>query len=323
MVFFDVGDLPEPTETKDSYDMIIIGGGPAGMTAGLYAVRGGINALLIEKTVQGGQMARTMMIENYPGFQQISGSDLADRMKDHAGYFGLQFLSSEATEIRINGREKEVYTDDGRIIRSQVLIIATGAEHKRLGVAGEDRLEGKGLSYCSICDGPLFTGKDVVVIGGGNSAVDEAIYLSTIANSVTIIHRRDRLRAEKLIQDRAFANSKIHFQWDSIVEEFCGDSKLTHLRLKNKKTNEVREFPTDGAFVYVGLAPNSQLVHGIVPLDEEGFISVNPQTLETQCTGVFAIGDIVKKPIRQIVNAAADGALAATMAIKTYFGESL
>ncbi len=321
MVFFDVGDLSEHTDIKESYDMIIVGGGPAGMTAGLYAARGGLNALLIEKTVQGGQMARTQMIENYPGFQQINGSELSDRMKDHASYYGLQFLPGEVTEISINGREKEVSTDEGRKIRAQVLIIATGAEHKKLGVPGEERLEGKGLSYCSICDGPLFSGKDVVVIGGGNSAVDEAIYLSTITNSVTIIHRRDRLRAEKVIQDKAFANSKIRFQWNSIVEEFCGVSKLTHLRIKNKKTNELSELFTDGAFVYVGLAPNSHLVQGIIPLDEDGFIPVDPQTLETQCAGVFAVGDIVKKPIRQIVNAAADGALAATMAIKAYFGE--
>lgn len=321
MVFFDVGDMGASDELEEAYDMVVVGGGPAGITAGLYAARGGLNVLMIEKAVEGGQMALTKSVENYPGFVTIDGSDLAEKMKAHAVHYGMKSTTGEVTDLRlVSDQIKSIALDDGRSIQAGAVVIATGAHHKRLGVAGEDHFEGKGLSYCSICDGPFFSGREVVVVGGGNSAVDEALYLAQITSKVTIIHRRDQLRAEKLLQDRALSHPKIEFLWDTVVEEFCGEKMLDYLRIRNVKTGASETFPTQGAFIYIGLVPNARLFQHILPLDEEGFIQVDCATLETRIPGVFAAGDVVKKPIRQIVNAASDGALAATMAIKRLNG---
>ncbi len=322
MVFFDLGssiDTGKKKEIEESYDVVIIGGGPAGMTAGVYSARGGLKTLIIEKASEGGQVVLTEEVENYPGFLKITGNDLSQRFSKQARHFGCDIISAEVRNVDVCCDNKFVILDDEKKIKTNVIIIATGASHKKLGVPGETRLNGRGVSYCAICDGAFFRDRHVAVIGGGNSAIEEALYLSQMVSKVTVVHRRDKLRADKIIQDRAFANPKIEFVWDSVISEIEGGNRVSSLSVENLKTGIKSKLDVDGVFIYIGLKPQTDLFKNMIQLTHEGFIIVDKDTLETSIPGIFAAGDVIEKEIRQIVNAAADGAIASSMAIKKYF----
>jgi len=295
-------------------NVIILGGGPAGLTAAIYAARAMLNPLLIESGVMGGQAAITDVLENYPGFPEgIGGAKIAELMEAQARKFGTEILMDEIRSV-----EKR----DGIIVlkgydseyRGKTLIIATGASYKRLGVKGEEELIGRGISFCATCDGAFFKDAKIAVVGGGDSAVKEAIFLTRFASEVYIIHRRDELRAEKIIQQQAFGNPKIKFKWSHIVEEFIGDeSGLKKLRLKDLKENRYYEEEFEGAFIFIGHKPNSDLFRGLVDMDENGFI-ITDEDMRTSVEGIYAAGDVRKKRLRQVITAAGDGAIAAFMA---------
>jgi thioredoxin reductase (NADPH) len=292
------------------YDIIIIGGGPAGLTAGLYASRSNMRTLLLEKMGCGGQSAITDWIENYPGFPEgISGFELSSKIEEQARKFGLTITLEEVSSITVNGTEKTVKTSGGEY-RAGAVIIASGANHKMLQVPGEEELRGKGVSYCATCDGPFFRNKDVIVAGGGNSAVQEAIFLTKFARNVTLVHRRDRLRAAAVLQERAKNNPKIHFQWNAVIEKIAGTEQVEGVVLRNMVTNEVSQLSANGVFVFVGLTPNSSYLCGLVAMDEAGYV-ITDDTMSTNVPGVFACGDIRKKLLRQVITAAGEGATAA------------
>lgn len=295
------------------HDVIIAGAGPAGMTAAVYASRANLDTVLMERGVPGGQMADTEDIENYPGIDHILGMELSNKMFEHAKKFGAQYVYGDIQEVIDHGDYKEVITGD-KTYKAKALIIATGAEYKKLGIKGEEELTGRGVSYCAVCDGAFFKDKEIVVVGGGDSAVEEGVYLTRFAKKVTIIHRRDELRAQKILQDRAFANEKVDFIWDTIVEEIKEkDGKAGILSLKNVKTNETYEYETDGVFIYIGMVPLSEPFKSLGIVDEEGYIPTNAN-METDVPGVFAAGDIRVKDLRQIVTATGDGSIAAETA---------
>ena len=319
LVFFDLGDSSASSQIKEMYDMVIIGGGPAGLTAAIYASRGGLDTLVIEKSSEGGQIAATEKVENYPGFTSIDGLELAERFSEHAKYFGASISNRGVKNITLCCDKKTITLDDSIEIAAKTIVIATGATHRKLNVPGEKEYEGKGVSYCAICDGAFFRDKHVAVIGGGNSAIDEGLYLTQTAAKVTVVHRRNSLRADRILQERAFNNPKMDFIWDAVVEEIQGDAFVNNLLLKNVKDGTNYELQVDGVFIYVGLVPNSALFKNLVQTTPDGFIKVNPVTYETTLPGVFAVGDVIDKELRQIINAAADGASAAASAIKLYF----
>ena len=291
------------------YDVIVLGAGPGGMTAALYASRSNLDTMLLERGLPGGQLNNTADIENYSGFKKITGPDLAVNMFEGAQGFGADYKYGNVTEISDKGAYKEVITDD-EIYKTRSVVIATGAEHRKLNVTGEDSYNGAGVSYCAVCDGAFFKGKKVIVVGGGDSAVEEGTYLTQFASSVTIIHRRDELRAQKILQERAFKNEKMHFIWDSVVEEITGNgSMLTGVQIRNVKTDEVSEVDADGVFIYVGLLPNSDSFRNLGITDEEGWIETN-EVMSTKIPGIYAIGDVRKTPLRQIATAVGDGSLA-------------
>ncbi|HBC96022.1 MAG TPA: thioredoxin-disulfide reductase [Clostridium sp.] len=295
------------------YDSIIIGGGPAGLSAGLYAARSKMDTLLIERAKYGGQITTTDELENYPGsIENCTGTSLSERMKNQALDFGVKFAKDEILDVDIEGIIK-VLKSKKNVYRARTIIIATGANPRLSGFKNEKELRGRGISYCATCDADFFTDLDVAVVGGGDSAITEAIYLTKFAESVTVIHRRDALRATKSLQDRAFHNPKIKFIWNSIVEGALGDEILEGLLIKNKITGETRNLKVDGCFVFVGYEPISQLFQGKVTMDEKGYI-VTDEDMRTNISGVFAAGDIRKKSLRQVITAAADGAVAATTA---------
>ena len=295
------------------YDSIIIGGGPAGLSAGLYAARSKMDTLLIERAKYGGQITTTDELENYPGsIENCTGTSLSERMKNQALDFGVKFAKDEILDVDIEGIIK-VLKSKKNVYRARTIIIATGANPRLSGFKNEKELRGRGISYCATCDADFFTDLDVAVVGGGDSAITEAIYLTKFAESVTVIHRRDALRATKSLQDRAFHNPKIKFIWNSIVEGALGDEILEGLLIKNKITGETRNLKVDGCFVFVGYEPISQLFQGKVTMDEKGYI-VTDEDMRTNISGVFAAGDIRKKSLRQVITAAADGAIAATTA---------
>ena len=301
--------------SSDSFDLIILGGGPAGLTAGLYAARGLLKTLLIERGVPGGQAAVTFHIENFPGFAEgISGAELGQRMHDQARHFGLEFWSAEITGVSLDGPDKVVTTDKG-VFHSRAVILATGAKSNDLGVPGEEQYKGRGVSYCATCDGAFFRDQTVAVVGGGDSAIDEAIYLTRFAKEVIVIHRRNALRATRILQERAKANPKIRFQWDSVVDEIGGGGMVEWVTVRNVKTGEKTKLPVDGVFIYVGLRPTTEFLAGSVALDAHGHVLANEE-METSVPGVFAAGDLRVKNLRQVVTACADGAIAAVNADK-------
>ncbi|PWU69262.1 MULTISPECIES: thioredoxin-disulfide reductase [Gracilibacillus] len=295
------------------YDVIIAGAGPAGMTAAVYTSRANLDTLMLERGIPGGQMANTEDVENYPGYDHILGPDLSNKMFDHAKKFGAEYAYGDIKEV-IDGNEYKTVIAGSKEYKTRALIITTGAQYKKLGVPGEEELGGRGVSYCAVCDGAFFKEKELVVVGGGDSAVEEGVYLTRFASKVTIIHRRDELRAQKILQDRAFKNDKIDFIWDTIVKSINEkDGKVGSVTLLNKKTGEEFEHETNGAFIYIGMVPLSEPFKSLGITNEEGYIPTN-ENMETSVPGVFAAGDIREKELRQIVTATGDGSIAAQAA---------
>lgn len=290
------------------YDTIIIGAGPAGMTASLYAARSNLKVALLERGIPGGQMNNTSDIENYPGYANISGPELAEKMFEPLENLGVEHLFGSVEKIEHQGAIKKVFTED-EVFETKTLIIATGAVHRHLGVSGEEELNSRGVSYCAVCDGAFFRDEDLLVVGGGDSAVEEAVFLTRFANTVTIIHRRDELRAQKLLQERAFANEKIHFIWDSVVKEIKGDKRVSSVMVENVKTGEVSERKFGGVFIYVGLDPVSEFVKDLGITNEAGWI-VTDNHMKTAISGIYAVGDVREKDLRQVTTAVGDGAVA-------------
>ena len=297
------------------YDTIIIGAGPAGMTAALYAARSNLKVALLERGIPGGQMNNTADIENYPGYANISGPELAEKMFEPLENLGVEHLFGLVEKIEDRGDFKEIVTEDERF-EAKTVIIASGANHRHLGVPGEEDYNSRGVSYCAVCDGAFFRDEDLLVVGGGDSAVEEAIFLTRFAKSVTIVHRRDELRAQKVLQDRAFANEKIRFVWDSVVESIHGNErKVTGVTFKNVKTGETSQADFGGIFIYVGLDPVSEFAKDLGITDEAGWILTDHQ-MKTSVAGIYAVGDVRQKDLRQITTAVGDGAIASQEAYK-------
>jgi thioredoxin reductase (NADPH) len=295
------------------YQLIIVGGGPAGLTAGLYSARGGFKVLLIEKEVIGGQIANADRVDNYPGFPEgISGFELARLIHQQATNHGLETMSGEVTGLTSRYGSNIVNTTEGDFI-AQAVIIAGGSQFRKLEVPGEGEFLGKGVSYCATCDGPLFRDKAVAVVGGGDTAVTDALSLSKFASSVKVVHRRNQLRASKVLQRKAQTNPKIEFIWDNVVTEVKGKEKLTDLVLKNTKNDTISLLAVDGVFVAIGLVPNTEYLRGVLPLDEGGYI-ITTELMETTVPGIFAAGDIRHNSVKQAIVAAGNGAVAALSA---------
>lgn len=298
------------------FDLIILGGGPAGLNAALYAKRGGIDVAIIDTSSVGGQPVNYLEIENYLGFPTIQGWELAEKFEQHIDKFNIQkFQNEEIQNVDLTSTIKTVQTLKNKYL-AKTIIIATGASPKKLGIRGEDEYIGKGVSYCAVCDGAFYKNKTVVVIGGGNAAVEEGIYLTKFAEKVYIMHRRDELRADKIIQKRAFNNEKIEFIFDSVPLEIVGDSKKVNLiQYKNVKTGEIKTLNVDGVFPYIGFSPNTKFFNAQLVQDEFGFIRVD-ENMRTSEVGVFAAGDVRRTPLRQVITAVADGAIAGMSAVK-------
>ena len=290
------------------YDTIIIGSGPAGMTAALYAARSNLKVALLERGIPGGQMNNTSDIENYPGYANISGPELAEKMFEPLEKLGVEHLFGYVKKIEDHGNVKKVFTED-EVFETKTVIIASGAFHRHLGVLGEEELNSRGVSYCAVCDGAFFRDEDLLVVGGGDSAVEEAVFLTRFAKTVTIIHRRDELRAQKVLQDRAFANEKIRFIWGSVVKEIKGDKRVSSVMVENVKTGEISEHEFGGVFIYVGLEPVSEFVKDLGITNEAGWI-VTDNHMKTAISGIYAIGDVREKDLRQVTTAVGDGAIA-------------
>ncbi len=298
------------------YDLIVLGGGPAGLAAGIYAARGKLKTLIIEKSIEGGQISSTSEVENYPGILEITGPELGMDMKEQAKKFGAQFIYEEIMEVQLEDDVKKIVGKEDTYEASAV-IIATGAAPRKIGCPGEDEYIGKGVSYCATCDAAFYQDLDVYIVGGGDAAVEEALFVSKFARAVYIIHRRDELRASKILQKKAKDNEKIHFIWDSVVEEIKGDKIANEIVVKNIKTDEVQNIKSDkpiGIFVYIGYIPNTGLFKGKVEMDREYIVT--DEEMRTNILGVFAAGDLRVKTVRQVVTAAADGAIAAVNAQK-------
>jgi thioredoxin reductase (NADPH) len=297
------------------YDVIIAGAGPAGMTAAVYTSRANLSTLMIERGMPGGQMANTEDVENYPGFESILGPDLSTKMFEHAKKFGAEYAYGDIKEIIDNGDFKTVIAGK-KEYKAYSVIISAGAEYKKVGVPGEKELSGRGVSYCAVCDGAFFKGKELVVIGGGDSAVEEGVYLTRFATKVTIVHRRDELRAQKILQDRAFANEKVNFIWSHTIKSINdkdGSGKVGSVTLVSTENGEEKELNADGVFIYVGMIPLSKPFEGLGITNANGYIETN-ERMETKVKGIFAAGDIREKTLRQIVTATGDGSIAAQSA---------
>ncbi|AUS18790.1 MULTISPECIES: thioredoxin-disulfide reductase [Bacillus amyloliquefaciens group] len=292
------------------YDVIIIGAGPAGMTAAVYTSRANLSTLMIERGIPGGQMANTEDVENYPGFESILGPELSNKMFEHAKKFGAEYAYGDIKEI-VDGKEYKTVKAGSKEYRARAIVISAGAEYKKIGVPGEKELGGRGVSYCAVCDGAFFKNKELVVVGGGDSAVEEGVYLTRFASKVTIVHRRDKLRAQSILQARAFDNEKIDFKWNKTVKEIHEENgKVGRLTLVDTVTGEEEEFKADGVFIYIGMLPLSKPFENLGITNEEGYIETNAQ-METKVPGIFAAGDIREKTLRQIVTATGDGSIAA------------
>lgn len=292
------------------YDVIVIGAGPGGMTAALYASRANLSVLMLDRGIYGGQMNNTAEVENYPGFKSILGPDLAKEMYESSTQFDAEYAYGNVEKITVNDNNMKIIKTDSDEYAAKALIIATGSQYKKLGVPGEDDYGGRGVSYCAVCDGAFFRDREVIVVGGGDSAIEEGSYLTQLVKKVDVIHRRNELRAQKILQDRAFANPKIDFVWDTIVTEIEGDGqKVTGVKTHNKKTGQDEKLPINGVFIYVGVEPMSEPFNGLGITDEDGWIRTN-EKMETAVPGVFAIGDVRKKELRQITTAVGDGSIA-------------
>ena len=297
------------------FDTIILGGGPAGFSAGIYAARGALSTAIIDINMLGGQPSNYLELENYPGYSHIGGFDLMEKFEEHADKFGVEkFPMQEIEKIDLISNPKLIKTKEEEF-RAKTVIIATGAQPMKLGVPGEKEYVGRGVSYCAVCDGAFYRDKTVAVVGGGNSAVEEAMYLTKFANKVYIIHRRDALRADKIVQQRAFNNPKIEFVWDSVVKEITGHELVEKVVIENVKTHEISELDTNGVFPYIGIVPNIDFINGQVEQDKGGFI-ITDETMKTSVDGVYAVGDVRHTPLRQVITAAADGAIGAVYAVK-------
>ena len=293
-----------------SYDVIVIGAGPGGMTAALYASRANLSVLMLDRGIYGGQMNNTAEVENYPGFKSILGPDLAEKMYQSSTQFDAEYAYGSVESVSVADDGLKTITTDSDVYETQALIIATGSEYRKLGVPGEDDYSGRGVSYCAVCDGAFFKNKPVAVIGGGDSAVEEGGYLSQMTSAVNIIHRRDQLRAQKILQDRAFANDKIGFTWDTIVTEILGDGqKVTGVQTHNKKTGEDSVKDVDGVFIYVGNQPMTQPFLDLGITDDKGWIKTD-EKMKTSVPGIFAVGDVRQKDLRQITTSVGDGGIA-------------
>lgn len=295
---------------NQEYDVIIVGGGPAAMSAAVYAARAQLRTVILERKYLGGQVAITEKIDNYPGFPEgISGPDLIARMEAHARRFGAEIKYEEVVSVKLNGEVKEVKTDSATYT-ARAIILASGADPRRLDVPGEKELTGRGVSYCATCDGPFFRDKNVVVVGGGDAAVQEAIYLTRFVNSVTLVHRRDQLRAHALLQSEAKANPKISFVWNTVVEEILGQEKVEGVRVHNLLTKEMTVIPCQGVFIFIGETPNTGFIGDALPLCMGGHICTN-EHMATQIEGVYAVGDVRARSYRQIATAVGEGCIAA------------
>ncbi len=292
-----------------TYDVVVIGAGPGGLTAALYASRANLSVMILDRGIYGGQMNNTAEIENYPGFDSILGPDLSEKMYNSSTRFGADFGYGTVESVEDKGNVKVIHTDDGDY-ETKVVIIATGSQYKKIGVPGENELSGRGVSYCAVCDGAFFKDQDVAVIGGGDSAVEEGVYLTQMAKSVTIIHRRDQLRAQKVLQDRAFKNDKIKFVWNADVKEITSENdKVSGVKYVDKETGEEHVVPAKGAFIYVGIQPMTEPFESLGVLDSEGWIDTN-ENMETNIAGVYAVGDVRKKSLRQVAIAVGEGGIA-------------
>ena len=313
---------PQSETSKESVhsDVVIIGGGPAGLTAGIYAGRGQLQTIILEKGLPGGQIAQTEEVENYPGFDEvISGAELSERMVRQAEKFGARIVMDEASEVRKQG-EGFVVEGYTTTYHTKAVIVATGANPRRLGVPGEDEFYGRGVSTCATCDGFFYRGKEVVVVGGGDAAVEEGMFLTKFASKVTVIHRRDSLRANREAQKRAFANSKMHWIWDTLVEEVLGeDGQVSGVRTRNVQTGEVQLLPADGVFIYIGHIPNTAYLRDVVALRDSGYIDVRDE-IYTNVEGIFAAGDVSDEVYRQLGTSVGAGTRAA-MAAERWLAE--
>lgn len=296
-----------------NFDTIILGGGPAGLSAAIYASRGAVSTAIVDLNMLGGQPSNYLELENYPGFQVIGGYDLMEKFEEHADKFGVKkFPMQEIQSVDL--KTKTIVTNEYEF-KAKTIIIATGAQPMKLGVPGEKEFVGRGVSYCAVCDGAFYKNKVVAVVGGGNAAVEEAMYLTKFADKVYVIHRRNELRADKIVQERAFKNDKIEFIWDSVVKEIKGDNLVNTAVLENVKTKETSNLSVNGVFPYIGMTPNVENISGQLQQDARGFV-VTDETMATSVEGVFAIGDVRTTPLRQVITAAADGAIGAVYAVK-------
>ncbi len=298
---------------EEMHKVVILGSGPAGLTAALYTARANLEPVVVEGTSPGGQLTITTEVENYPGFEKgVQGPEMMDIFRRQAERFGTRFISGEVTEARLKNRPFEIVVD-GKIIKAQALIVATGASAKLLNIESEKRLMGYGVSACATCDGAFFKNKEVVVVGGGDTAMEEATFLTRFCTRVTIVHRRDSLRASKIMQDRANKNPKIAFAWDSVIDEIYGNPKdgVSGVRLKNVKTGKTQDFRTDGVFIAIGHQPNTAVFKGQLEMDELGYLVVRSGSTYTNVEGVFAAGDVADRVYRQAVTAAGTGCMAA------------
>ena len=298
---------------KKIFDVVILGGGPAGFSAAIYAARGAVSTAIVDVNMLGGQPSNYLELENYPGFQLVGGYDLMEKFEEHADKFGVKKFPMQEIE-KVDLAQKKIYTKEYDF-SAKSIIIATGAQPQKLGVLGEKEFVGRGVSYCAVCDGAFYKDKAVAVVGGGNSAIEEAIYLTKFAKKVYVIHRRDKLRADKIIQERAFKNQKIEFIWDSIVFEIQGENTVKSILLKDTQTDKISKLDVDGIFPYIGISPNTELFSGQLNQDKYGFI-ITDTTMATSVDGVYAIGDVRNTPLRQVVTAASDGAIGATFALR-------
>ncbi len=307
-------------ERRSDLELIIIGGGPAGLSAALYAIRSRLKVLLIEKMILGGMASTTFFIENYPGFPEgISGMELSNRMQDQVRRLGLDIMWGNCISVNNKKNLREVQVD-GKSLTAKAVIIATGSEAAKLGIPGEDEFRGRGVSYCATCDGPFYKDKSVLVVGGGNSAIEEALFLTRYAQKISVVHRRDELRADKILAERALSDPKIYFFWHSMLEEIGGKGKVEQVTLKDLPSGKKLKVPIDGVFIYVGSKPNSEPVQDTVKLDRQEFI-ITDENMKTSAAGIYAAGDVRAKSLRQIVTAAADGAIAAESARKFIEGK--